>query len=188
MLPDIVVIQRDWIVIAPRAHVTNASAADCFDKNVLCTGDRRKIWISSGWEKFGSGERALRVRLEKGRRDGRWWDAVARYKSFSPCSVIPESGYPFSDGARATIKLLLLAHSFIPATADRIYFVAARPGSQKRIASSDEGCGHRNCCSFRTDAHGQSERHPDSAVNIRLIPRYFVATVHYIIPLSFTRC
>lgn len=120
-----------------------------------------------GWEKFGSGERALRVRLEKG------WTGrtlVACYKSFSPCSVIPESGYPFSDGTRATIKLLLLAHSFISATADRIYFVVARPG--KRIASSDEGCGHRNCCSFRTDSPGQSERHP--AVNIRLISPYFV--------------
>lgn len=89
-----------------------------------------------GWEKFGSGERALRVRLEKG------WTGrtlVACYKSFSPCSVIPESGYPFSDGTRATIKLLLLAHSFILATADRIYFVVARPGNELRLLTKVAG-------------------------------------------------
>lgn len=140
--------------------------------------------------KFGSGD-ALRVLLEKG--DGCWW--VACYKSFSPCSVIPESGYPFSDSlySPATIKLLLLAHSFIPATADRIYFVVARRGSRKRIASSDKGCGDCNCCSFRTNTRGQSERRPDSAVNIRLISldtlyRAFYATSFSLsLSLSFSR-
>lgn len=147
MLPDIV-IQRDWIVISHTWLMLPRQTADCFDKNVLCTGDGRKIWISSGWEKFGPGEKRRLRAAGKGMVGTRWLVI-----SFSPCSVIPESGYPFSDGTRATIKLFLLAHSFIPATADRIYFVAARPDSRKRIASSDEGCGHRNCsCSFRTDA------------------------------------
>lgn len=134
--------------------------------------------------KFGSGD-ALRVRLEKG--DGCWW--VACYKSFSPCGVIPESGYPFSGSlySPATIKLLLLAHSFIRATADRIYFVVARRGSRKRIASSDKGCGDCNCCSFRTDTRGQSERRPDSTVNIRLISLVTLPYIaHFILHLSLS--
>lgn len=79
--------------------VTNASAADsrlfrqkCIMHRRRRGRDHRKIWIPCRRVgKFGSGERALRVRGWKRTLVGR-----ACYKSFSPCSVIPESGYPFS--------------------------------------------------------------------------------------------
>jgi len=89
-----------------------------------------------GWEI--SQEWALRA-AGKGRSLGR---ANARWLVIKvpPCSVIPESGYPFSGGTRATIKLLLLGHSFVSATTDYPDLLCRssprRIGPRKRIAFS----------------------------------------------------
>jgi len=87
------------------------------------------------------------------RATGKGWSlgrASARWLVIKvpPCTIIPESGYPFSGGTRTTIKLLLLARTLLSRRrpTDQIYFAVPRRGESTRgngMASSDDGCGLR---------------------------------------------
>lgn len=132
---------------------------------------RRKIWILPVG-KFRL-ERALRA-TEKGRSSGR---ASARRLVIKvpPCTVIPESGYPFS-GTPVTIKLLLLARALLSRRltdrpTDQIYFAVY-------LAAETDGVFRRwlrgmqprvSAAAASARIHGRCGQSPDSATNIRLV-------------------
>lgn len=138
---------------ALRALMTNAaSAADSRLFQQKCIMHRQHggdpTVVKYEFLRLGnSPERALRA-TGKGRSLGR---ASARWLVIKvpPCTIIPESGYPFSGGTRATIKLLLLARTLLSRRrpTDQIYFAVPRRGESARgngMASSDDSCGECN--------------------------------------------